>query len=191
MKRMLVLGIILIALLASVGAVSASTVTLVQKQEGTWVQVNPGTVGTFTYTYLGSSFSFSGQGLSPGVAYSLISYQEPWNGAGLGILGAGTADGSGNIVITGSSLAIVLNTYSSGEYIGQTGAKIWLVPSSDLTTISGVTSFNAWNPTTYLFETALINPGEIPVPEFPTVALPAALIIGLLGAVLFIQKSKR
>jgi hypothetical protein len=30
----------------------------------------------------------------------------------------------------------------------------------------------------------------VPVPEFPTVALPAALIIGLIGAVLFIQKSK-
>ena len=29
-----------------------------------------------------------------------------------------------------------------------------------------------------------------PIPEFPTIALPAALIIGLIGAVLFIQKSK-
>lgn len=29
-----------------------------------------------------------------------------------------------------------------------------------------------------------------PVPEFPLIALPAALIVGLLGAVLFIQKSK-
>ena len=31
---------------------------------------------------------------------------------------------------------------------------------------------------------------NVPVPEFPTVALPAALIIGLIGVVLFIQKSK-
>ena len=30
----------------------------------------------------------------------------------------------------------------------------------------------------------------IPTPEFPTAALPAALIVGLIGAVLFIQKSK-
>jgi hypothetical protein len=29
-----------------------------------------------------------------------------------------------------------------------------------------------------------------PVPEFPTMALPVALIVGMLGAVLFIQKSK-
>lgn len=34
----------------------------------------------------------------------------------------------------------------------------------------------------------IINPP--PVPEFPTMAFPIALIIGLLGAVLFIQKSK-
>ena len=30
----------------------------------------------------------------------------------------------------------------------------------------------------------------VPTPEFPTMALPAALIVGMLGAVLFIQKSK-
>ncbi len=29
-----------------------------------------------------------------------------------------------------------------------------------------------------------------PVPEFPSIALPAALIVGLIGAVLFIRKSK-
>jgi len=31
---------------------------------------------------------------------------------------------------------------------------------------------------------------NVPVPEFPTVALPAVLIVGLIGAILFIQKSK-
>ncbi len=29
-----------------------------------------------------------------------------------------------------------------------------------------------------------------PIPEFPTMALPAALIVGLIGAVLFIRKSR-
>jgi hypothetical protein len=32
--------------------------------------------------------------------------------------------------------------------------------------------------------------GQTPVPEFPSIALPAAFIVGLIGAVLFIQKSK-
>jgi len=32
--------------------------------------------------------------------------------------------------------------------------------------------------------------GNTPIPEFPSIALPAALIVGILGAVLFIQKSK-
>jgi len=31
---------------------------------------------------------------------------------------------------------------------------------------------------------------NVPVPEFPSIALPAALIVGLIGAVLIIQKSK-
>ena len=31
---------------------------------------------------------------------------------------------------------------------------------------------------------------NVPVPEFPTMALPAGLIVGILGAILFIQKTK-
>ena len=34
------------------------------------------------------------------------------------------------------------------------------------------------------------TPPPIPTPEFPTMALPAALIVGMLGAVLFIQRMK-
>jgi hypothetical protein len=37
--------------------------------------------------------------------------------------------------------------------------------------------------------TPIITPP--PVPEFPTAALPAALLVGMLGAVLFIQKTKK
>jgi len=33
-------------------------------------------------------------------------------------------------------------------------------------------------------------PDPIPTPEFPTMALPAALIVGMLGAVLFLQRTK-
>jgi hypothetical protein len=32
--------------------------------------------------------------------------------------------------------------------------------------------------------------GSIPTPEFPTIALPMALIVGMLGAVLFIKRTK-
>jgi len=31
---------------------------------------------------------------------------------------------------------------------------------------------------------------QVPVPEFPTVALPAALIVGILGAVFFIRRTE-
>jgi hypothetical protein len=36
----------------------------------------------------------------------------------------------------------------------------------------------------------VVEKEDIPVPEFPTMALPAALIVGMLGAVLFIQRTK-
>ncbi len=41
-------------------------------------------------------------------------------------------------------------------------------------------------------DNVIVEPLEdsTPVPEFPTIALPAALIVGLIGAVLFIRKSK-
>jgi hypothetical protein len=53
-------------------------------------------------------------------------------------------------------LDLVINTYptgdSHGDCLGQTGAKIMIVPSGDLTTTDGITSFNAWNTDNYLFE---------------------------------------
>ncbi len=42
-----------------------------------------------------------------------------------------------------------------------------------------------------VLDNIIVVPSEVvPVPEFPTFALPVALIVGLLGAVLFIQRSK-
>ena len=41
-----------------------------------------------------------------------------------------------------------------------------------------------------VFLNVACTPDSIATPEFPTMALPAALIVGMLGAVLFIQRSK-
>jgi hypothetical protein len=41
-----------------------------------------------------------------------------------------------------------------------------------------------------VFLNVACTPDPIATPEFPTMALPAALIVGILGAVLFIQRSK-
>jgi hypothetical protein len=42
------------------------------------------------------------------------------------------------------------------DYNTCAGAKIWLVPTSNLTSEISL-PLNAWNPSTYLFETDLIN----------------------------------
>jgi hypothetical protein len=99
-------------------------------------------------------FDFDGKNLQPNTQYSLISYAEPYPGTGCVLLGTGTADANGKVDIDGVMQPLVYNTYTSGEYAGQTGAKIWLVPSSDVTCPAG---FSAWNPTTYLFETKLLK----------------------------------
>jgi large repetitive protein len=39
-------------------------------------------------------------------------------------------------------------------------------------------------------QTITVNTSTTPAPEFPTVALPVALLVGMLGAVLFIQRTK-
>ena len=41
-----------------------------------------------------------------------------------------------------------------------------------------------------ILNVACIKDSPIPTPEFPTMALPAALIVGMLGAVLFLQRTK-
>ena len=102
-------------------------------------------------------FDFDGKNLTPGTAYSLISYAEPYPSVGCVLLGTATANSKGKVSINGAMKPLVYNVYAtdaSGDYKGVTGAKIWLVPSSDVTCPAG---FSAWNPAQYLFESALIQ----------------------------------
>jgi hypothetical protein len=154
MKKAYLLGVI--ALLAMVFAMpvmaACDPVNLVQKDVN-WQPV-AGATGTFTYDE--SSFSFTGAGLIVDTEYTLISFMEPYPGTGSVVLGTAVADGSGNIEIAAALPALVYNTYVGGEYDGQTGAKIWLVPSAE---------FNGeiigWTPEDFLFETSLIPVGFV------------------------------
>jgi hypothetical protein len=47
------------------------------------------------------------------------------------------------------------NNNNFDSYAHCSGAKLWIVPTSDLT--SGALPLTAWNPTTYLFETDLVT----------------------------------
>jgi hypothetical protein len=123
---------------------------IVQKDSTTWLPVVGGMQGTFAVNK--NRFMFSASKLTPSTSYSLISFVEPWGSVNT-VLATGTSGKKGNLVISGKSFegSLVYNTYTTGEYAGLTGAKIWLVPTSDLN--GGVL---AWNPNAFLYETHLI-----------------------------------
>jgi hypothetical protein len=136
---------------------------LVQKNETDWSIVDGGAHGNFNGALFKSKIIFNAEGLAPKTSYALISYKEPWNGVGSIVIATGKSSAAGKLQIKGVDLKnkLVYNDYTgytTGDYIDVKGAKVWLVPTSDLsaTVIGGETSFIAWNPSTYLFETRLI-----------------------------------
>jgi hypothetical protein len=136
---MVILGFALIVGAAS-AAGNAGFVMLVAKDPSTWEPIDGGAWGKMMYKDAPKPmFVFNGNGLVAGQEYALINYFDPWGSVPqCAILGTGVATGGGTVNI-------------KGAVSGFTG-KIWLVPTKDLTG----TQFNAWNPTEYLFETALI-----------------------------------
>jgi len=143
---------------------------LVQKNSSDWSVVDDGAWGAYNYELSRGgkatqvSGAFKGEGLTPETAYTLIYYPEvapnPWEAGGyeVVVIGNGVTDASGKLTIDGTAVIGQPDEQPSdtGDYIGQTGDKIWLVLSSDIT--DG--AMTAWNPDAYLFETSLINTGK-------------------------------
>ena len=137
---------------------------LEEKNPADWLPVAGGAWGKLVYMMSGRSFAFvfNGHRLDPGIPYTLIYYPDPWPGHGSMCLGNGVADESGDVHIKG-----IANTGSlpmpgdlngnpdTTTYGSQTGAKIWLVLSSDITCRGHYMA--GWHPTQYLFEMQLIN----------------------------------
>jgi len=111
-----------------------------------------------TYNLSGPTFDYSltGTVTKSSTGYSLIYYADPWPGNNLGaLIGTGTSDGSGDIIMSGSTeLNMDLPVWPSDQNYPE-GAKIWLVPSDDYDTDSK--SMTGWSPADYLFETGLIQ----------------------------------
>ena len=109
--------------------------------------------GKYNFTLTGQEISgvFNGHGLVAGTDYTLISYNDPWGASPqLVVIGSGVADEYGDVHIKagpvdlGADVASPIYDWSgAGD-----GYKIWLVLSADITG----NSFNAWNPSAYLFE---------------------------------------
>jgi hypothetical protein len=126
-----------------------------------------GAWGKMKYNLLGDEFEFvfNGHGLDTGVDYTLIYYPDPWPGNGLICLGSGIANIGGEVNIAGSKDTGDLPTEADDNAdplettycFGETGAKIWLIPTSDVNCVSQ--TMVAWNHATdiYLFEGELIT----------------------------------
>jgi choice-of-anchor C domain-containing protein len=214
MKRILVLGIISIVLLACVGVVSA--VNLVNN-------------GGFETPPLSSDYAFN-IGSLPGWSITndidLIKTYNGWTASE----GAQSIDLSGSVrgtisqTITteiGSTykltfsmagnpeggqtpkiLNVEINDNPAGSFsftpTGMPGPGQWqfetitFTASSTTTKIAFIDATTEGNPAcgVALDDIVVEKQQPIPTPEFPTMALPAALIIGLLGVVLFMQRNK-
>lgn len=126
---------------------------------GPW-PVNPknGAQGNLSYSLWGKlfRFSFSGEGLAKNTSYTLIYYPDPWPGSGLVCLATGKTTRQGKINLSNPK------NYSLGESLPHKsdanwattdpGAKIWLVPTSDVNCTAGSSMMLAWNPQNILFE---------------------------------------
>jgi len=213
MKKTLTLGIVLVLLLACVGAVSANLVSNGGfESPGTFVgtfepftvltgwNIDSGSIDLInTYWQPASgSYSIDLAGNAP-ASISQVLATTPGGKYDLSFMMAGNPVGAPTIktaevfwdgVTQGTfTFDTTGNTLTSMGWVpkGKTG----LVASGSSTVlkfvdVSGTDYYGA------ALDDIVVEPQQstTPVPEFPTMALPAGLIVGILGAVLFIQKSK-
>ena len=169
MKKSLFL-IAVVALLAAPALVTGSvpdqqTLLLYEKDPVTWDIVPDGASGELIFGSARPTFCFSlcANGLEGNQNYTLIYYPDPspdpfqWPVIGVICLGEATSDQHGRLRLQVQ--------YTDELNIGDlpkehdnnypTGAKIWLVLSSDVDCVNQ--TMTAWNPTEYLFENNLIT----------------------------------
>ena len=160
-------------------AVRTKTLILDNKDPQNWTRMIDQTLGTLTYNTAGQKFTgtFNATNLAHTTNYSLIYYAdkqtrfENWGGNNPGaVIATFTTDGSGNINLGAIDTELGMDLPAADDWNGSTfanyclspdlyntcrGAKIWLVPTSDLTGDANL-PLDAWNPANYLFETDLI-----------------------------------
>lgn len=219
MKKVLIPGIIMVLLLAGMGTVSANLVQNPSFESpavaGTFTTCPGGTcpdgwtigantninfIGTYWTSSDGAqSIDMSGQSSRGSLSQNIVTtsagtYHLTFDMSGNFVCGPDTKQlevyWDGN-QITGSPFTFV----KSGTW--STSNMEWVTKSADLPDPSG-------SPTELKFvdtSTGITNcgvaldnidvvPPAIPTPEFPSLALPAAFIIGLIGAILFIKSTR-
>ena len=162
--------LMVVALLAAPVTVLGSapkndTLMLYEKNPSTWDIVPDGAYGEMLYGTERPTFCFSlcAWGLQPNQDYTLIYYPDPkpqdpqWPPSGVICLGEATSDQHGRLQLQVQYTDDLNIGDLPKEYDDNypTGAKIWLVLSSDVD--CGNQTMTAWNPTEYLFENNLIT----------------------------------
>ena len=129
-----------------------NTVTMVQKNNpdpSDIMQETAGTIyATLKYKARDDQFKYDldVKGLTSSQNYVLVSGTNPWNGSDTVQLAAFTTDASGNYSAPGVVMDINQDL---------TNAKIWVILASDWD--NGTKHMIGWHPSSYLFETALID----------------------------------
>lgn len=132
-----------------------ATANLSQKNTTTWVPY--GATGSLTYEVAAAAFNYDFNGTVPVEGeYQLIYYPDPWaSNKQIVRIGSPVASTGLNITLSGTpDLGMDLpNSATDFDSNYPVGAKVWLVPTSDL---SGNTL--SWtNPDQYLFDVNMVN----------------------------------
>ncbi len=131
---------------------------LENKDENFNIVYNDGIWALLSYNPSGSTFDYElvAHCLQSNTSYSLIYYADPYPGDHPGaLLGTFTTDATGMIHPTTGSVEINMDLPHTSDANYPSGAKIWLVPSSDYDAVNH--KIIGWSPTEYLFEHNLIT----------------------------------
>jgi len=178
-----------------------------ENKDTNWVPITGDGIGAqFGYNTSASDFQFGliAEGLATDTPYSLIYYADTedrfvdWGGvigdAGM-VIATGTSDSSGNLVLSGSpdlgqnlpslpdaNAYFYDYTLTPDFYDDATGAKVWLIPTDELST-GDVMPVATWGKdNSWLFETQLVNYDDTDIAPESMVAItvtPANLDFGL------------
>ena len=145
-------------------SISGSALLVSKTPSGAWPVIWTGAFGVLKYAPSGSTFDFEfdGHRLQANTSYSLIYYADGWPGNHPGaLIATGTSNSNGDLPLSGTDdLGMDLPDPADANY--PTGAKIWLVPSSNYN--SSTKSMTAFNPSSYLFENNWVVYDDIDVP---------------------------
>ena len=118
-----------------------------QKDPTSWNIVIGGAIGKMKYNRFNGEldFIFNGQGLEPGLAYSLVYNPGAEYYGRIVMLGSTEADAAGNVHLAGSmAVSELMQDYEKPDAIG-----LWLVLSAEVDI--GDARMKDWNPHRYLF----------------------------------------